>query len=122
DLTIRGYVDEVLVIENVLPASPEPTAFDISLQTTTLKSHDNDCCRVVVRTLDQKEQLLPYFHDVLNITTSDNLSIIGPNQMAIEGGMASFWVRAHTAGAGFIRLSSRVFGRRQVDMTVVERV
>lgn len=111
DIKFTGYVDGTVCIETELAASPVPTLLDIRLQTDSLKAHCGDTCHVVIKALDQKGQILPYFKDVIQISSSDNLAVIGPTSIPLEGGVASFWVRAFQQGAGEIKLKSSYFGK-----------
>lgn len=121
DLKIRGYVDDLEVCATTLAASPLPQRLAISQQCEQLQANNNDCCRVVLQALDQQDQRLPYLRDVVRLKCSEQLQIIGPSQLAFEGGCIAFWVRGMSPGAGLLAIHSSIFGTQQIAITVVEQ-
>lgn len=120
DLKLSGYVNGEKVMETELSASPVPTQLEVTVQTTELNAHCGDTTRVVLKALDQKGHLMPYFQDVVRVEVSDNLRLIGPGALSMEGGVASFWVRAYQGGQGSIQIQSQVFALENIELMVKE--
>ncbi|RJX75279.1 glycoside hydrolase family 2 protein [Vibrio sinensis] len=122
NLIIRGYTNGKLVMRKELAASPQPTELSISLQTSHLMADCSDTCRVTIKALDQHQQLLPYCKDVLSVSTSNNLSLIGPSMLALDGGAIGLWVKAHQAGEATITVTSQIFGQQTLSLTIAQPI
>ncbi len=118
DLHFKGIINGETVKEVSLAASPIPTTLSVDVHKHSLTSQQGDSTRVAIEVLDQNNNLLPYFGEVLTVSSSTNLTVIGPNLIALEGGVASFWVKAETAGKGHLIIESQTFGTRTVTIDV----
>jgi len=119
DVEFRGYCGQEIMIEKTLSSSPLPCNLDINLQTDVLKAHCADSARVILKALDQHGQLLPYLDDILSVSTSDNLQLLGPSQLVLKGGAIGFWVRAYEVGEATISIESQTFGARTLSLQVL---
>ncbi|WP_084882623.1 glycoside hydrolase family 2 TIM barrel-domain containing protein [Vibrio sp. qd031] len=120
DVRFTGYLNGEIVEVCEFSGSPVPTTLELDVQTYQLYANCNDSCRIGVAALDQKQQCMPYFDDVLSITTSSNLAVCGPNLLTLDAGNNAFWVVAAQAGEASIVVESRYFGRKVINLTVVE--
>ncbi|MEH0664304.1 glycoside hydrolase family 2 protein [Vibrio scophthalmi] len=121
DIYFTGYVDHQIVKEVTLTASPLPTELSINVQSTNLWANEGDATRISIEVLDQHGNVLPYFKDVLAISTTPNLSVIGPTLLTLEGGVACCWVKAGEVGDGHVVLESQVFGNRTIGIDVKQQ-
>lgn len=120
DVEFRGYCGQQVIISKLLSSSPIPSHLNVELQTTVLKAHCADSARVVIKALDQHGQILPYLDDILNVSTSDNLQLLGPSQLVLKGGAIGFWVRAYEAGEASICIDSQSFASKTLFLKVLD--
>ncbi len=62
-----------------------------------------DCCRIVIRLLDQYGNITPYVPECVNIAITGPGKVLGPDRIVLQGGCAAFWLKA--AGKGSISVS-----------------
>lgn len=122
NLIIRGYCNGKLVMRKELTASPQPTELFVAIQSKQLMANSSDTCRLTIRALDQHQQLIPYCKDIISISTSNNLSLIGPSVLALEGGVCGLWVKAHHAGEATITVTSQIFGQQTLSLTITQAI
>ncbi len=66
-----------------------------------------DVKRIVVQHVDQNGQILPLSNEVISITLSSNLQLIGPSSIALRSGQGAFYVRSKgKEGEGKITVTS----------------
>lgn len=59
-----------------------------------------DVKRYVIKKIDQHGELLPYASDVILLSAEDSIEIIGPKEVALQGGAIGFWVKTKHQGKG----------------------
>lgn len=79
-----------------------------------------DTTRIAVKALSQTGGVLPYANDVVKITTSDNIEVIGDNPFALIGGQRAFWVKTvGKSGVATITLESPI-GTQQISLNITK--
>jgi len=79
----------------------ETTTDELTLGTTY------DALRVVVKRVNQNNELLKYASDSLKINVSGAIRLIGPNRLSLNGGQIAFWVRTiGEVGKGIIEIEA----------------
>jgi beta-galactosidase len=102
----EGYIDDVCVI-SVKKGSNQSSVIQAIADDTSLNHSDTyDATRIVIRKVDEFGNDLVYANDVLNIETSEHLSVIGPKQLALIGGSVGIYVKTTgIKGEGFVKIS-----------------
>lgn len=91
--TFKGYRnDELLVTKKMGYGSFE--GLDVTLSSDTLDVKETyDVVKVCCKVVDTLGNNPKYMNDIVNISVSDGLSIIGPKAQSTLGGYATFYVR-----------------------------
>ncbi|WP_434355034.1 hypothetical protein NF212_09635 [Parasalinivibrio latis] len=116
-----GYLEGEVVAERHFSASKIPSDLTVNVQKNQLLANCSDTARVLIETVDQSGNILPYFSDFLTLSTSDNLEIMGPKEVILEAGTTGLWVKAKGAGNAVLKIHSHKFGEREVVFDVVEQ-
>lgn len=82
------------VVKEIIKTPTREVRFEIKADHTNLKEDNTyDVACVRIRALDQNGNLLNYFNDSLILETEGNAKIIGPNVIALSGGMGGTYVK-----------------------------
>lgn len=66
-----------------------------------------DAMRVVVKKVNQHGEIISYSFDPVEINVDGAISLIGPNKIHLQGGIAAFWIKTNgDKGIGTIRITS----------------
>ncbi len=104
-----GYLDGNRVITRRFAADPVPQTLEVAPDALHLNAADHDELRVVLRALDQADNVMPYLDDVLYLEVAGPAKVIGPDVLPLKGGVAGLWLKS-TGGIGPIELT--VFSQR----------
>ena len=117
DGTITGFVDGRAVAEVKLSGRPLPTTLDVVADDNELLAGEKDATRVIVRALDQVGRVLPFIDDVVRIAVSGAARLLGPDLVALKGGVTGFWVET-TGDTGDIdvRVTTRRLGEKRLTL------
>jgi len=63
-----------------------------------------DVCRIVLKHLDQHDNILDFSNEVLNVKIEGPGEIIGPENIALISGSVAFWIKT-TGGVGDIKIT-----------------
>ena len=73
-----------------------------------LKHEDSyDTAIIRVKAIDQNKRHLRYMFDTINITFSDNLSLIGPKSRTLMGGSQLILWKTLKTGKGYVKIKFR---------------
>lgn len=87
-------------------------------KTELIEEDTYDTCRIELRALSQSDTPLVYSNDVVTITCSDNLEILGETNVALIGGQRAFWIRTKgKSGKGFVEINS-IIGNERIDFDI----
>lgn len=91
------------------------TADDLTLQL----GDTFDVTRVVVSEVDEYNNALTFSNEVIEITTSSHLVVIGPDKISLINGIAAFYVKTHKKkGRGRITIISERHEKREIIIEV----
>jgi beta-galactosidase len=104
-----GYIQDQLVISKSRGQSHKFTLV-AEIDSQELQ-HDftYDVTRIVVKLVDEYENVYPYGDETLQISTSDNLDIIGPKSTSLIGGSVGIYVKSKALGRGFVQIDSNFY-------------
>lgn len=103
EYTFEGLVGGE-VVASVVHGPTSSDRLDVVAETTELVEEETyDVCRVVVRHLDRRGQVLPYSAEAVRVAVAGAAELIGPALLPLAGGSAGFWIRS--AGTGPIQVS-----------------
>lgn len=78
-------------------------------KTQLVEGDTYDTCRIELRALSQTNTPLVYSNDVVNISCSDNLTIIGETSVALIGGQRAVWIKTNgKSGDGYVNIESSI--------------
>lgn len=115
----EGYKDGQIV-RNVVKSTSESTHLEVRPDNSELSEADTyDVTRIVVRALDQNNNLMIYSNDAMIIETEGPVEVIGPKCIALIGGARAFWIKtAGCSGKGLVRIKSEKYGKHEVEFEV----
>ena len=70
----------------------------VKLDDTRLHNTVADATRIVATFVDQCGNPLPYYNGIVQVETSNNLRVVGPEIIAAVGGHIGFWIRTKPTG------------------------
>lgn len=88
-----GYIDGKGVISRKFCKNPIMDDLKIEIDDNELIGHDFDATRIVVKAVDQEENILPFVSGCINIKTEGDIEIIGPKCITLIGGSIAFWIK-----------------------------
>lgn len=78
-----------------------------------------DMTRVVVDAVDQNGNLLPFYHEPVQIQVEGELALVGPEWISFIGGSCGFYVKSiGKSGDGKVTISSARLGRKTISFVV----
>ena len=80
------------------------------------KSYDVSAIRI--RILNENNELANYANEVLYLSCSDNLEIIGPDVIATTGGMSGTYVKTCGKGDAYLAIDSDRLGSKIITFTI----
>ena len=90
-----GYKDENLV-KTVIKENVKEVKYVVALDKEELTvASTYDVARVVVKKIDQNNNVLTYAADPIMINVSGGIDLIGPKELSLQGGMIAFWVKSN---------------------------
>lgn len=110
-----GYIDDTKV-KTVIKENHDEFRYVIEYNRKVLKVEDTyDALRVVIKKVNQHNEIIPYSFDPISIKTEGSIDIIGPNLIHLQGGVAAFYVKTNqNKGIGTIYI--------QADHMLVETI
>lgn len=103
DVKLTGYVNDEAAIHKTLAADSQPTTLSVTADDSTLSSELKELTRVVIRGLDQYDNLMPYWSPVVQLSISGPGRIVGPSLLTLTGGAIGTYVET-TMAPGDIEL------------------
>lgn len=119
----EGYKDGQLV-KSVVKGTSESTHLEVQPDSITLIEADTyDVTRIVLKALDQNNNLLNYSNDAMDVETEGPVEVIGPKCIALIGGARAFWVKTTgKSGRGIVKIISEKYGIHELELEVIKKV
>ena len=115
----EGYIDDKLVIEKEKGHS---TNFNIFGEiNTSILNHDKtyDVARIIVSLKDEYDNTLTYSNEVLEISTSKNLEVIGPSNVALIGGSIGIYIKTKAKSKKeTVSIESKNYGKLKFEIEI----
>ncbi|MBN2795911.1 MAG: glycoside hydrolase family 2 protein [Clostridia bacterium] len=92
DGLIKGFVDDQEVIQTLLSSNPLFSHLDVKIDDEELSADEKDVTRVVIKALDQHQQLMPFFDCPIQVEIDGPGRIIGPKLLNLKGGAVGLWI------------------------------
>lgn len=118
DAVFVGSVGGKEVIRRRYARNPVPTALTLVADDTRLNTGDWDATRVTVAVKDQLGNVMPFFHEALNVCVEGAGALIGPAQLSLIGGQTAFWIKT-TGEAGQIAITASCPRLEREEKTVI---
>lgn len=118
DATFIGYVNGKEVIRKHYSRNSFPTQLILTVDDSGLNAGDWDATRVVVKVIDQFDNIMPFFSEAVNIYVEGVGELIGPSQVSLIGGQIAFWVKT-TGKTGKINISVSCPRLEKEEKTVI---
>ena len=100
------------VVKEIKKSPMTQIKFEVKTDRTNLieeNTYDVACIRI--RAVDENGNLLNYFNDPLNLSIEGNAEIIGPNTIALSGGMGGTYVRSIGQVGKAVLMISDAYGK-----------
>lgn len=118
-----GYIGNEKVIVKKFVANPVVTDLTVQVDDSILNGFELDVTRIVVKVVDQYDNVLPYSNGFLTLETQGDIDIIGPKQVTFIGGSIAFWIKTlgkGIAGKGQVNIKSSFGIEKQVVIQIQE--
>lgn len=120
DAHFTGFVDGQAVAELDMVADPLATTLEVKADSQTIRSHDRDSTRVIVRALDQVGSRMPFLNDVVSLRIDGPARVVGPQTIPFQGGTTGFWLESTgLPGTITVEVSSSRFAPTTVKLAAV---
>jgi beta-galactosidase len=102
---IEGYIDDEVILTKRI-GHTKSAILKAKVDHELLEhGYTYDATRVVIRMTDEFNNNLQFSTDVVNVSVSNNLELIGPNQLSLVAGSAAFYVKTSKPGEAIIKIS-----------------
>ena len=89
--------------------------------TTLLEKHTYDVAAIRLRAIDDNENLAPYYQEGLKVEVEGPIALIGPEVIALKGGMGGLYVKTiGESGTGKLRISNPQLGTTEIVFGIVK--
>ncbi|GAB6167877.1 glycoside hydrolase family 2 TIM barrel-domain containing protein [Clostridium carnis] len=88
-----GYLKGKKVIEKSFSADPVVFNLEVIIDDYALNGNEFDATRVVVKAVDDKNNILPYATGFITVDTIGDIEVIGPKGVSLIGGSIGFWIK-----------------------------
>ncbi|MGO4565980.1 glycoside hydrolase family 2 TIM barrel-domain containing protein [Rhizobium sp. 2YAF20] len=120
DAHFTGFVDGQAVAELDMVADPLATTLEVKADSQTIRSHDRDSTRVIVRALDQVGSRMPFLNDVVSLRIDGPARVVGSQTIPFQGGTTGFWLESTgLPGTITVEVSSSRFAPTTVKLAAV---
>lgn len=87
--------------------------------TILTEQHSYDVALVRIRAVDDHGNVLPFYQEPVRLITEGDISIIGPDTIALQGGMGGTYVKSTgRSGQGTLLLQSRTAGEVRIPFQI----
>ena len=87
--------------------------------TILTEQHSYDVALVRIRAVDDHGNVLPFYQEPVRLITEGDISIIGPDTIALQGGMGGTYVKSlGRSGQGTLLLQSRTAGEVRIPFQI----
>ncbi len=93
EVEFKGFLDNKQVAVKKYSKNPVLNDLSVTIDDKCLKGEEVDTTRVVVKAVDQCENLLPFISGFISVETEGDISVVGPKQVALIGGCIGFWIK-----------------------------
>ena len=94
------------IVKTVVISSTTESYIEAFANTDTLREQKTyDVALVRIRAVDQNGNLLSFYNDPVRLEADGSISIIGPDTVALSGGMGGTYVRSTGAGRGTLKVT-----------------
>ena len=102
----EGYIKDELV-KTVYKENNETFEFLLDVKSKELHIEDTyDVARCVISKVNQKNEVIPYSFDPINIKVTGSIELIGPSEVSLQSGVIAFWVKTKSKGKGKITITT----------------
>ena len=102
----------------VISASTDAKIETVANTETLHEGKTYDVALVRMRAVDQNGNLLNFYNDPVRLETKGSIKLIGPDTVALSGGMGGVYVRSAGEGRGTLRITDSRGAIVTVDFTV----
>lgn len=108
------------VVKSVVKSTSESTHLEVRPDSRELIEADTyDVTRIVVRALDQNDNLMNYASDAMVVETEGPVEVIGPECIALIGGARAFWIKTSgRSGRALVRIKSEKYGIHEAEFEI----
>lgn len=118
----QGMKDDQIV-KTIQKASVTEVQYRIKVDRPVLAEEETyDMSRVVIDAVDQFGNLLPFYHEAVQLSVSGDIAMIGSRYVSFTGGSCGLYVKSiGRAGTGMLRIESDRLGVREVSFAITKQ-
>lgn len=115
----EGYIDDKLVARSIKGPANSTKLIVIPDSNTIVEDTTYDVCRIVVKHVDENDNILIYSNENINIEIEGPGGIIGPKSISLIGGSIAFWIKSKGQSGNIkVSIKSERYGTQEVNITV----
>ena len=95
DAVFKGYIDGKCAVVREFTSKPVPAKLIIEADDKCIDSDGTDMTRIVVKVVDQKNNILPYLFTPISFEIDGGADIIGPETVSTIGGVYAIWIKSN---------------------------
>lgn len=119
-LSLRGFVNGKQVVETQFAADPVPTQVLLTADDYELSAEHKELTRITIAGVDQVGNIMPYWNPVVNLSVTGPGRIVGPKQIALNGGMIGSYIET-SLSVGDIVVTAAIEGFAQQQIIIEVR-
>ncbi len=91
-------------------------------RTTLIEEDTYDMSRVVIEAIDQFGNILPFYHEAVQVSVQGDIALVGSCLLSFAGGSCGLYVKsAGKSGTGVLRIESERLGMQEVSFEVKKK-
>ncbi|ASY65221.1 Beta-galactosidase (plasmid) [Sinorhizobium sojae CCBAU 05684] len=115
-----GFLAGKTVANLRMVADPVPMTLKLQADSAAIRAEGRDSVRVIVRALDQVDNVLPFLNDAIDVSVQGPARLIGPSRLVLQGGSTGFWLESTgTAGEILVTVTSSRLGTTKIKLSAV---
>ncbi len=107
------------VVKSVTKGPNHKLHLDVKVSSESLKEGKTyDVAAIRLKVLNEYDELANYASEILYLSCSDNIEIIGPDVICTSGGMSGTYVKTKSKGEAYLAIDSERLGSRIIKFNI----
>lgn len=117
DGVFKGYINDECVIVKEMTANALPSQVQLLPDDTAICADETDMTRVVVKVVNEKGTILPFWFKPVELHITGGADIVGDTVISTIGGVYAFWIKSNGRKED-IHITAQVSGLPKAECTI----